>query len=160
MRHYRGEVEDQQFDRRRLLSSQISELFWLLEMKISRSLSLRKKFLYDLAVLSEEEKEQPDAVMEMERFVKTLATGIEVRVLGAARGPAGRLIQSMFRESEQETHPRETGLPPPCTKQFVIRSIVPRPFPYSRPQPHRLYIRLAPGEFRLAGTFTGDRQYC
>ena len=104
MRHYRGEVEDQQFDRRRLLSSQISELFWLLEMKISRSLSLRKKFLYDLAVLSEEEKEQPDALLEMERFVKTLATGIEVRVLGAARGPAGRLIQSMFRESEQETH--------------------------------------------------------
>merc|ERR1719347_21911 len=111
-------------------------MFWVTEVRIAQSLSLRKKFLYDLNALGEDDKEQPDALLEMERFVKTLATGIEVRVLGAARGPAGRLIQSMFRESEQEDHPRETGLPPPCTKQFIIRSIVHRPFPYSRPQPH------------------------
>ena len=159
VRHYRGEVEDIQFEKRRVLTSQISTLFWLLEMRISRSLSLRKKFLYDLTVLSEGEKEQPDAVREMERFVSNLVTGTEVRVLGAARGPAGRLIQRMFRESEQEEHPREAGLPPPCTKQFIMRSLVSRPFPYSRPQPQRLYVKLAQGEFRLAGTFTQDRQF-
>ena len=159
VRHYRGEVEDGQFKKRRELSSHVSSLFWLLEMKISRSLSLRKKFLYDLAVLSEEEQDQPDAVREMERFVTTLATGTEVRVLGAARGPAGRLIQSMFRESEQEDHPREGGLPPPCSKQFVLRSLVSRPFPYSRPQPQRLYVKICPGEFRLAGSFAQDRQF-
>ena len=45
-------------------------MFRLAEMRISQSLSLRKKFLYDLSVLGEDETEQPDAVMEMERFVR------------------------------------------------------------------------------------------
>ena len=90
-------------------------MFRLAEMRISQSLSLRKKFLYDLSVLEEDETEQPDAVMEMERFVRSvnndgnfnvthpfphvrsLATGGEVVVLGASRGPAGRLVQNMFK---------------------------------------------------------------
>ena len=94
---------------------QASSMFRLAEMRISQSLSLRKKFLYDLSVLEEDETEQPDAVMEMERFVRSvkmemenltslnpykfrsLATGGEVVVLGAARGPAGRLVQNMFK---------------------------------------------------------------
>ena len=92
-------------------------MFRLAEMRISQSLSLRKKFLYDLSVLEEDEAEQPDAVMEMERFVRSvimilmeteahwftlrsLATGGEVVVLGASRGPAGRLVQNMFKVSE------------------------------------------------------------
>ena len=47
-------------------------MFRLAEMRISQSLSLRKKFLYDLSVLEEDETEQPDAVMEMERFVRSV----------------------------------------------------------------------------------------
>ena len=102
---------------------QASSLFRLAEVRISQSLSLRKKFLYDLSVLEEDETEQPDAVMEMERFVRwvvtwhdmkwhdmgmtkywalitrSLVTGGEVVVLGAARGPAGRLVQNMFKVS-------------------------------------------------------------
>ena len=49
---------------------QASSLFRLAEVRISQSLSLRKKFLYDLSVLEGDETEQPDAVMEMERFVR------------------------------------------------------------------------------------------
>ena len=37
------------------------------------------------------------SVEEMGRFVSSLGKGGEVKVLGASRGPAGRLIQSMFR---------------------------------------------------------------
>ena len=51
---------------------QASSMFRLAEMRISQSLSLRKKFLYDLSVLEEDETEQPDAVMEMERFVRSV----------------------------------------------------------------------------------------
>ena len=133
------------------------------------------------------------SVEEMGRFVSSLGKGGEVKVLGASRGPAGRLIQSMFRyfwvscpsaknimcrESEQDEHPRPSGLPPPSVKQFVIRSTACRPLPHSRHVPleydlilpvmvfyfrsvaQRLYCRIAQGEFRLAGAFTGDRQYC
>jgi len=160
VRHYRGNVTDAQFDRRRQLCVQVSSMFWVTEVRIAQSLSLRKKFLYDLNALGEDDKEQPDALFEMERFVRTLATGVEVRVLGAARGPAGRLIQNMFKESQQDEYPREGGLPEsPCVKQFILRSIVSRPFPYSQPQPQRMYVKLASGEFRLCGSFTSDRQY-
>ena len=89
-------------------------MFRLAEMRISQSLSLRKKFLYDLSVIEEDETEKPDAVMEMERFVRSvkiddlqlilndlylrsLAIGGEVVVLGASRGPAGRLVQNTFK---------------------------------------------------------------
>eukprot|EP00092_Neocalanus_flemingeri_P094108 GFUD01119652.1.p1 GENE.GFUD01119652.1~~GFUD01119652.1.p1 ORF type:complete len:175 (+),score=45.84 GFUD01119652.1:7-531(+) len=134
------------------------EMFWLAEIRIYQSLSLRKKFVYDLAALSVSDQERPDAVREMERFVSSLGSGVEVRVLGAARGPAGRLIQNMFRENQQEEFPREEGLPPPSTKQF-IRSLAPRPFPFSRPVPQRMYAMLGQGEFRVAGCFTVDRHY-
>jgi len=159
VKHYKGVVENTDFDKRRQVASQLSQLFWLAEMRISQSLSLRKKFVYDLAVLSVSDQERPDAVKEMEKFVCSLGSGVEVRVLGAARGPAGRLIQNMFRESQQEEYPRDEGLPPPSTKQFIIRSLAPRPFPFSRPVPQRMYARLGQGEFRIAGCFTVDRQY-
>ena len=159
VKHYKGVVENTDFDKRRQVGNQLSQLFWLAEMRISQSLSLRKKFVYDLAVLSVSDQERPDAVKEMEKFVCSLGSGVEVRVLGAARGPAGRLIQNMFRESQQDEYPRDEGLPPPSTKQFIIRSLAPRPFPFSRPVPQRMYARLGQGEFRIAGCFTVDRQY-
>ena len=56
---------------------QASSMFRLAEMRISQSLSLRKKFLYDLSVLEEDETEQPDAVMEMERFVRSVKMEME-----------------------------------------------------------------------------------
>jgi len=160
VRHYRGNVTDPQFEKRTTAFQQASSMFRLAEMRISQSLSLRKKFLYDLSVLEEDETEQPDAVMEMERFVRSLATGGEVVVLGAARGPAGRLVQNMFKESHQDASPREAGLPrQPCVKQFVLRSLAARPLPHSRPQPQRLGVRMEAGVFRLCGSFARDTQY-
>ena len=161
VRHYRGQVSDPQFERRQQLCREAASLLWRLELNISQSLSLRKKFLYDLGVLGESEAEQPDALAEMERFVRSLASGGEVTVLGASRGPAGRLVQNIFKESHQEDDPRPGGLPQsPCVKQFVLRSLESRPLPYSQPQPQRMYVKLGQGEFRLAGSFTSDRQYC
>jgi hypothetical protein len=72
---------------------------------------------------------------------------------------SGRLIQAIFKESDQDVHPRENGLPPPVTRQFILRTVASRPLPASRPTPQRMYARLAPGEFVLAGAFTIDRQY-
>ena len=165
VRHYRGQVTDPQFAKRQAACAQVSSLVAALEMRISQSLSLRKKFLYDLDVMAgggadTGEAEQPDAVREMERFVLSLGGGGEVAVLGAARGPAGRLLQNMFKESAQEEWPREAGLPQvPSVKQFVIRGLACRPLPYSQPRPQRLWARLEAGQFRLAAAFTRDTQY-
>ena len=74
----------------------------MLERRVSQALSLRKKFLYDLSLVEEGEEEEKDSVEEMGRFVSSLGKGGEVKVLGASRGPAGRLIQSMFRYFEDE----------------------------------------------------------
>ena len=158
VRHYRGQVQDPQFQERRVCALELGRALGREEARISRALSLRKKFLYDLMVAEDGEAE--DAQGEMERFVSSLGRGGEVRVVGAARGPAGRLIQGMFRESQQEEWPRESGLPPPVTKQFIVRTTAARPFPYSRPGPQRMFVKLGPqGEFRVAGCFTADRQY-
>merc|ERR1719427_2111213 len=75
VKHYKGVVENPDFDKRRQVANQLSQLFWLAEMRISQSLSLRKKFVYDLAVLSVSDQERPDAVKEMEKFVCSLGSG-------------------------------------------------------------------------------------
>ncbi len=91
--------------------------------------------------------------------VKTTRRYINISLILSFPCFAGRLIQSMFKESDQAEHPRERGLPPPVTRQFILRTVASRPLPASRPTPQRLYARLAPGEFVLAGAFTIDRQY-
>jgi len=157
VKHYRGNVRLEEFAARESKCWKVLELLTTSEVAISRLLSLNRKFMYDLTVAGGQE--DLDTVKEMERFVKSLCGASEVVVPGAARGPAGRLIQSMFRESQQVQHPRVCGLPPPSTKQFTLRCVSARPLPSSRPTPQRLYACMAAGEFRLAGAYTIDRQY-
>jgi len=158
VRHYKGNVILPEFEERTSNAWKAVEKLTTAEVAISRLASLRRKFLYDLTVA--ESQEQSEAVQEMDRFVKSLCGSEgEVVVAGAARGPAGRLIQSIFKESNQVDHPRTGGLPPPLTKQFMLRCVSGRPLPSSRPTPQRLYARLGAAEFRLTGAFTLDRQY-
>merc|ERR1719319_1995461 len=93
IRHYRGNVLLQEFTIRDNKSWQILENLGKAELHISRFMSLRKKFVYDLNIAECEEQE--DALTEMERFVQSLCQeGVEVKVPGAARGPAGRPLPS------------------------------------------------------------------
>jgi len=157
VKHYLGNVRQEEFGVREKKGWSCLELLTTAELGISRLLSLRRKFLYDLTVA--EGQEQEDALNEMERFVMSLCGGGEVVVPGAARGPAGRLIQAIFKESHQNSYPRTAGLPPPINKQFSLRCVSGRPLPSSRPTPQRMYARLGPSEFRLAGAYTIDRQF-
>ncbi|XP_023324110.1 rab3 GTPase-activating protein catalytic subunit [Eurytemora carolleeae] len=157
VKHYRGNINLEDFCARDKDGWKALELLTTAELGISRLLSLRRKFQYDLTVAEGAEKQ--DAMEEMERFIQSLCRCGEVRVPGAARGPAGRLIQALFRESNQINHPRPSGLPPPVVKQFTLRCVSGRPLPSSRPTPQRLYARFSSGEFRLTGAYTLDRQY-
>jgi len=160
IRHYRGNIILQEYTTREDKAWQALECLNRVELHISRYMSLRKKFVYDLNVAEYEIKEDEDALSEMSRFVHSLCQeGAEVKVPGAARGPAGRLIQAIFRESAQDSEPRPSGLPHPRVRQFVLKCLAGRPLPSSRPTPQRLYAKFAPYEFRLNGVYTLDRQY-
>ncbi|XP_041477306.1 rab3 GTPase-activating protein catalytic subunit-like [Lytechinus variegatus] len=49
--------------------------------------------------------------------------------------------------------------PRPAGREFILRSTVPRPAPYSRPTPQRMYCVLLDDDFRLAGAFTEDTSF-
>lgn len=47
----------------------------------------------------------------------------------------------------------------PFQREYILRSSVPRPAPYSRQSPQRMYCRINNMEFRLAGAFTEDTMF-
>ena len=49
--------------------------------------------------------------------------------------------------------------PPAVGKEYILRTMVSRPTPWSRPSPQRMYCVLTSGEFRLAGAFTTDTNF-
>ena len=47
----------------------------------------------------------------------------------------------------------------PFRREYILRSSVSRPAPYSRPSPQRMYCLITNHEFRLAGAFTEDTMF-
>ena len=52
-----------------------------------------------------------------------------------------------------------SDFPPPCAREYILRAMVPRPAPYSKVLPQRMYCLLREGENRLAGAFTSDTTF-
>ena len=47
--------------------------------------------------------------------------------------------------------------PRPTAREYILRTVAPRPAPYSKSLPHKMYCSLMEGhEFRLAGAFSSD----
>ena len=44
-------------------------------------------------------------------------------------------------------------------REFVLRTCVGRPYPYSQSGPQRMYCRVTDAEFRVASAFTIDKQF-
>ncbi|XP_043930878.1 rab3 GTPase-activating protein catalytic subunit isoform X2 [Protopterus annectens] len=142
------------------------------EATIARARSLKANFAIDTC-------EQKDEKEELERFVSCLLEQPEVSVIGAGRGPAGRIIHKLFVNSqkaattslEDETgkasasddHRVNAGMvsdfPPPAGREILLRTTVPRPAPYSKALPQRMYCVLLKDEFRLAGAFSSDTSF-
>lgn len=49
--------------------------------------------------------------------------------------------------------------PPPAGREILLRTCVPRPAPYSKALPQRLFCVLMRDEFRLAGAFSSDTSF-
>ncbi|XP_012682028.1 rab3 GTPase-activating protein catalytic subunit isoform X2 [Clupea harengus] len=146
----------------------------VLEAVIACARSLKAKF----GVGKSERGGEED---ELERFVSSLLEEPEVTVLGAGRGPAGSIIHKLFVSSQraallaplEEDGGRQVGaedrkppsaggvpdFPPPAGREVILRTCVPRPAPYSKALPQRMFCVLMREEFRLAGAFSSDTSF-
>uniref|UniRef100_A0A8C0HB37 Rab3 GTPase-activating protein catalytic subunit n=1 Tax=Chelonoidis abingdonii TaxID=106734 RepID=A0A8C0HB37_CHEAB len=143
------------------------------EAIIARARSLKAKFGIEKCD-HEEEKE------DLERFVNCLLEQPEVSVIGAGRGPAGSIIHKLFLNAQRvatmtsldEELKRSgssderrlnlgavTDFPPPAGRELILRITVPRPAPYSKPLPQRMYSVITKEDFRLAGAFSADTTF-
>jgi len=64
-------------------------------------------------------------------------------------------------EDEYEIEKLKTKSRPekPYKREYILRSSVSRPAPFSRQSPQRMYVLLSRDEFRLAGAFTEDTMF-
>uniref|UniRef100_A0A8C5NTI0 Rab3 GTPase-activating protein catalytic subunit n=1 Tax=Junco hyemalis TaxID=40217 RepID=A0A8C5NTI0_JUNHY len=139
------------------------------EAIIARARSLKAKFGVEKCE-NEEEKE------DLQRFVNSLLEQPEVSVVGAGRGPAGSIIHKLFVNAQRVPAPLEEELrrsgcpeerrqgvqsefPPPAGREVILRASVPRPAPYSKALPQRMYSVLTREDFRLAGAFSADTTF-
>ncbi|CAM5088645.1 unnamed protein product [Natator depressus] len=150
------------------------------EAIIARARSLKAKFGIEKCD-QEEEKE------DLERFVNCLLEQPEVSVIGAGRGPAGSIIHKLFVNSQRMTESSDevatmtslddelkrsgssderrlnlgavADFPPPAGRELILRITVPRPAPYSKPLPQRMYSVITKEDFRLAGAFSADTTF-
>ncbi|XP_037768778.1 rab3 GTPase-activating protein catalytic subunit isoform X2 [Chelonia mydas] len=143
------------------------------EAIIARARSLKAKFGIEKCD-QEEEKE------DLERFVNCLLEQPEVSVTGAGRGPAGSIIHKLFVNAQRvatmtslddelkrsgSSDERRLNLgavadfPPPAGRELILRITVPRPAPYSKPLPQRMYSVITKEDFRLAGAFSADTTF-
>lgn len=141
------------------------------EATIARARSLKAKF-------GTEKCEQEEEKEDLERFVSGLLEQPEVLVVGAGRGHAGRIIHKLFvsaqraaamappeEELKRMGPPEErrqnsvSDFPPPAGREVLLRTTVPRPAPYSRALPQRMYSVLTKEDFRLAGAFSSDTSF-
>ncbi|XP_041671566.1 rab3 GTPase-activating protein catalytic subunit isoform X2 [Cheilinus undulatus] len=141
-----------------------------METVITRARSLKAKFS-----ICEEEK--GDDTEELKKFVSLLLEEPEVEVIGAGQGPAGSIIHKMFinaqraallsaLEEDFSSDRRPPGatnkvpdFPPPAGREILLRTCVPRPAPYSKALPQRLFCVLMKEDFRLAGAFSSDTSF-
>ncbi|XP_039198299.1 rab3 GTPase-activating protein catalytic subunit isoform X2 [Crotalus tigris] len=143
------------------------------EATIARARSLKAKFGIEKCSKEEERK-------DLEKFVNSFLEQPEVSVVGAGRGPAGIIIHKLFVNAQRvatmmpyEEELKRSGsmdekrlnsgmssdFPPPAGREVILRATVPRPAPYSKPLPQRMYSVLTKDDFRLAGAFSSDTTF-
>ncbi|XP_032358737.1 rab3 GTPase-activating protein catalytic subunit isoform X2 [Etheostoma spectabile] len=137
-----------------------------METVITRARSLKAKFAICEGAKGEDTE-------ELETFVSSLLEEPEVVVIGAGQGPAGSIIHRLFVNAQRAAHlapldedfgldrkPTKTSdFPSPAGREILLRSCVPRPAPYSKALPQRLFCVLMNEEFRLAGAFSSDTSF-
>ncbi|XP_028991028.1 rab3 GTPase-activating protein catalytic subunit isoform X2 [Betta splendens] len=141
-----------------------------METVVTQARSLKAKF----AITESENAEDAD---ELKKFVTSLLEEPDVEVIGAGQSPTGRIIYRLFAKAQKatllapldedmEVDRRPTGgsikvpdFPSAAGREIILRTCVPRPAPYSKALPQRLFCVLMKEEFRLAGAFSSDTSF-
>ncbi|XP_037136517.1 rab3 GTPase-activating protein catalytic subunit isoform X5 [Syngnathus acus] len=142
-----------------------------MEMIIAQFRSLKTKF--GIA-----EAENEDQREKLRLFLNSLLEEPEVVVIGAGQGKVGGIIHRLFhiaketaildKESEQrkeeerkltEGDSKIRDFPSPAGREILLRTCIPRPAPYSKALPQRLFCVLTREEFRLVGAFSSDTSF-
>uniref|UniRef100_A0A9L0S5X2 RAB3 GTPase activating protein catalytic subunit 1 n=2 Tax=Equus TaxID=9789 RepID=A0A9L0S5X2_HORSE len=76
----------------------------------------------------------------------------------AAMAPAEEELKRTGSPEERRQN-SVSDFPPPAGRELILRSTVPRPAPYSRALPQRMYSVLTREDFRLAGAFSSDTSF-
>ncbi|XP_047232919.1 rab3 GTPase-activating protein catalytic subunit [Girardinichthys multiradiatus] len=138
-----------------------------MERVITEARSLKAKFAVD------EEENNGEAALELQKVVTSLLEEPEVVVIGAGQARIGRIIHRLFINAQRAAllSPVDEDLepaaesrkipdfPPPAGREILLRTCVPRPAPYSKVLPQRLFCVLMKDEFRLAGAFSSDTSF-
>ncbi|XP_068507840.1 rab3 GTPase-activating protein catalytic subunit isoform X5 [Syngnathus scovelli] len=142
-----------------------------MEMIIAQFRSLKTKF--GIA-----EAENEDQREKLRLFLNSLLEEPEVVVIGAGQGKVGGIIHRLFlitKETailDKESEPRKEeerkltegdskirDFPSPAGREILLRTCIPRPAPYSKALPQRLFCVLTREEFRLVGAFSSDTSF-
>ncbi|OQV15204.1 Rab3 GTPase-activating protein catalytic subunit [Hypsibius exemplaris] len=160
----------------RLLSD--TNFSWLEYEKLIKLVRLTEQIISTHRTLESVAKKTRD-LPDRDGFRSFLRTMVEARQLtaipGGARSPLGQCLAAIFDQRNQRSSSREgsppigTGmdekglkkrcLPAPSLKEFILRTVAPRPYQFSRPGVHRMYTSIRSGEVRIAGAFTEDLMY-
>uniref|UniRef100_A0A8C6P016 Rab3 GTPase-activating protein catalytic subunit n=1 Tax=Nothobranchius furzeri TaxID=105023 RepID=A0A8C6P016_NOTFU len=131
----------------------------VMETVITRARSLKDKFAVDKG-------EPGEATEELKKFVSSLLEEPEVVVTGAGQGLTGRIIHRLFLNAQRAAllvpageSGKTSDFPSPAGREIILRTYVPRPAPYSKALPQRLFCVLMKEEFRLAGAFSSDTSF-
>ncbi|CAG5116376.1 unnamed protein product [Candidula unifasciata] len=68
-------------------------------------------------------------------------------------------LNSSSPSSEVRSSTSCSDFPSASCREYILRAMVPRPAPYSRVLPQRMYCMLVEGDSRLAGAFTADSTF-
>ncbi|EDO49526.1 predicted protein, partial [Nematostella vectensis] len=136
----------------------------LAELVIARANSLQFKFR-DALNFQRKKLQEVGGERSIDEFLAALREKPEVNVIGAGRGPAGRVIHRLFAKQaviyltlfvQSSSSPAQQDFPTPTGREYILRTSAPRPARSSRVSPQRMYCVLTADEFRLAGAFTED----
>ncbi|XP_043200635.1 rab3 GTPase-activating protein catalytic subunit-like isoform X2 [Amphibalanus amphitrite] len=92
-----------------------------------------------------------DGVPEKDKFVQLLIGGVEVPVPGGPNGDAARRLERLLTGDQADQR-----LPPPASKEYILRVPCRRPGAASRPLPQRLHCRVSEDTFRLSASLSQD----
>uniref|UniRef100_A0A8C6NZJ0 Rab3 GTPase-activating protein catalytic subunit n=1 Tax=Nothobranchius furzeri TaxID=105023 RepID=A0A8C6NZJ0_NOTFU len=109
----------------------------VMETVITRARSLKDKFAVDKG-------EPGEATEELKKYAALLVPGDDD--LEPERKKAGESGKT-------------SDFPSPAGREIILRTYVPRPAPYSKALPQRLFCVLMKEEFRLAGAFSSDTSF-